>query len=164
MARTRIALCQTLRTHLSVLEGILCRARYTCVGDCTDYTRPTRDPRAPIIAAISFASYRPPITKAPNRFRVHSALWMHDKTREFAPAARRWSGKFVVDGVKQGTKLIDRTLIITRCRDHYSRGTEHPLLNMRIIKHFRQKFQRYSDCIQRTNDENKGTMINLFED
>lgn len=85
-----------------------------------------RDSWAPIIAAISFASYRLPITEAPNRFAC-TRLYGRTIKRVNSPATRRWSGKFVVDGVKQGTKLIDRALIITRCQGHYSKGTEHPL-------------------------------------
>lgn len=85
-----------------------------------------RDSWAPIIAAISSASYRPPITEAPNRF---ACIRLYGRTikRVNSLATRRWSGKFVVDGVKQGTKLIDRALIITRCHGHYSKGTERSL-------------------------------------
>lgn len=86
-----------------------------------------RDSWAPIIAAISSASYRPPITKAPNRFACTQLYGRMMIKRINSLATRRWSGKFAVDGVKQGTKLIDRTLIITRCHGHYSKGTESPL-------------------------------------
>lgn len=89
-----------------------------------NYTHPTRfvsaNYRCDFVHIISATNYG-----SSKQIRVHSALRMIKRVNLLA--TRRWSGKFVVDGVKQGTKLIDRALIITRCHGHYSKGIERPL-------------------------------------
>jgi len=75
--------------------------------------------------------------EAPNRF-ARTPLYERAIKRVNSLAVRRWSSKFVVDGVKQGAKLIDRALIITRCHGHAV--GERPLPGARIVKHFRQNF------------------------
>ena len=112
-----------LQIHTCSILGRNCAMAiiYIRIGN---YIHPTRfvsaNYRCDFVHIISATNYG-----SSKQIRMHSALRMIKRVNLLA--TRRWSGKFVVDGVKQGTKLIDRALIITRCHGHYSQGIERPL-------------------------------------